>query len=138
MSDTYTERFPAELDKLDNVLDFVTVHLEDAGCPMKSITSISICLEELFVNVASYAYPGTSGDVTLSLDIDAEERVTFIKLSDSGIPFNPLAKEDPDVSLDAEKRKIGGLGIFMVKKMMDSVEYERIGGENIVSIKKSF
>ena len=114
-------RISAEVEKLHDVLAFVDALLEENDCPMKARTQIDVALEELFVNIAHYAYPEGTGD--------AEIRVCFsdgyveITLIDGGIPYDPLAKPDPDVTLSAEERQIGGLGIFMTKKLMDDISY---------------
>ncbi|MBQ7581876.1 MAG: ATP-binding protein [Lachnospiraceae bacterium] len=124
--------FPATDEALRDVNLFVESNLEEAGCTMKNQMKIMVALEELFVNVAHYAYEGGTGDVKLSLDFQDDRMI--LTLTDSGKPFDPLAKEDPDISLSAEERRIGGLGIFMVKKTMDDVQYEHRDGCNIVTI----
>ena len=126
--------FPAEDKALKEVLAFTEEQLEAAGCPMKQIMPITVAIEEMFVNVAHYAYPGKNGTVRYSIEHD-EHCVTF-RLADSGIPFDPLAKPDPDITLPAEKRKIGGLGIYMMKKAMDEVFYANENGENILTMIK--
>lgn len=126
--------FPAQIETLDAVNAFLEEELEKAGVSPKLMITFTVALEELFVNVAHYAYPDSSGTVTIGIDTAGDSVV--IRLADSGIPFNPLAKDDPDVTLSAEERKIGGLGIFMVKKSMDSVEYEYRDGKNVLTISK--
>ena len=128
--------FPATDEALRDVNLFVESNLEEAGCTMKNQMKIMVALEELFVNVAHYAYEGGTGNVKLSLDFQDDRMI--LTLTDSGKPFDPLAKEDPDISLSAEERRIGGLGIFMVKKSMDDMQYERRDGKNILTIKKKF
>lgn len=130
--------FPAELDELNNVLAFTDAELEKAGCSMKSQTSIDVSLEEIFVNIASYAYPDRNGTVEVEVVSDDAEKAVVIRLVDSGMKFDPLQKPDPDVTLEAEQRRIGGLGIFMVKKMMDDVFYSYEDGKNILTLKKHF
>lgn len=130
--------FPAELEELDNVLAFADTELEKVDCPMKVQSAVDVCLEEVFVNIAHYAYPGENGTAEIDVEADDSEKSVTIRLVDSGVPFDPLAKADPDTSLQAGERQIGGLGIFMVKKMMDSVEYEYSEGKNILTIKKFF
>lgn len=127
--------FPATDEALHEALAFVEGELEKAGCPMKSLMQIQVCVEEMFVNVAHYAYNGEQGTVTL--DIDVENGTMTITLTDEGMPFDPLAKKDPDITLAASERPIGGLGIFMVKKSMDEVEYKRIDNKNIFTMKKN-
>ena len=122
-------------EKLDNVIAFVTGELEAYDCPMKTQMQIEVAVEELFVNIAHYAYSPETGDATIQVDISdrREAAITFI---DSGTPYDPLAKPDPDVTLSAEERQIGGLGIYMVKKSMDDVRYEYKEGKNILTIVK--
>ena len=114
----------AKVANLQQVLDFVDENLKSMRCPMKILMQIDVAVEEIFVNVASYAYTPNTGSVTIRMDLQEKPRAVVITFIDSGIPYNPLAKEDPDVSLSAEERSIGGLGIFMVKKTMDKMEYE--------------
>ena len=102
----------------------------------KTQTNIDIAVEEIFVNISSYAYPDCDGKVSVCLF--AESNSITIEFKDNGIPYNPLAKADPDVSLPAEQREIGGLGIFMVKNLMDEMSYEYRNGQNILTIKKSW
>ena len=131
-----TERiFPAEIDELAAVIAFLEEELDKAEASPKLVVTLSVALEELFVNVAHYAYPDSKG--TAKIEIDTSGDSVVIRLTDSGIPFDPLAKPDPDVTESAEKRKIGGLGIFLVKKTMNLVEYEYKDGQNILRIKKN-
>ena len=129
-----TRTFPASTTALDDVIAFFDETLESIGCSMKQITQIDLCIEEMFVNVALYAYDGAAGEVFISIE-KAEDSVV-ISLTDNGIPFNPLLKEEPDITLSAEDRQIGGLGIFMVKRMMDDIQYERKDGSNILKMYK--
>lgn len=132
-----TERiFPAEDSALSDFLAFAEEELENAACPMKALMSITVALEEVFVNVAHYAYPDSPGNVIFSIDFDSESRQMTFQMSDSGIPFDPLAKPDPDITLPAEERQIGGLGIFMMKMTMDNVNYAYTGGRNVLTMKK--
>ena len=98
---------------------------------------ITVALEEVFVNVAHYAYPNGSSEVSFSIDFDSESRRMTFQMTDSGIPFDPLAKPDPDITLSAEERQIGGLGIFMMKMTMDDVSYVYKDGQNILTMKKT-
>ena len=130
-----TERiFPAEIDELAAVIAFLEEELDKTEASPKLVVTLSVALEELFVNVAHYAYPDSKG--TAKIEIDTSGDSVVIRLTDSGIPFDPLAKPDPDVTESAEKRKIGGLGIYMVKKSMDSISYQRQDGKNILTISK--
>lgn len=128
--------FPAEDSALNDWLAFAEEALERADCPMKAVMAVTVALEEVFVNVAHYAYPGSTGSVTLAMDFDPERRTVTFQVSDRGIPFNPLSKPDPDITLPAEQRQIGGLGIYMVKKSMDRVDYRYENGQNILTMQK--
>ena len=127
----------AKVANLQQVLDFVDENLKSMRCPMKILMQIDVAVEEIFVNVASYAYAPDTGSVTIRMDLQEKPRAVVITFIDSGIPYNPLAKEDPDVSLSAEERSIGGLGIFMVKKTMDKMEYEYTDKQNILKMYKN-
>ncbi|MCR5654183.1 MAG: ATP-binding protein [Lachnospiraceae bacterium] len=125
----------AKVENLDEVLAFLREELEAHDCPPAKEMQMEVAAEELFVNVANYAYDGGDGKITVSIDV-AEGNSCEISFKDSGAPFDPLAKEDPDVTLSAEERPIGGLGIYMVKKSMDAVEYEYRNGQNVLLIRK--
>lgn len=132
----------ANTDNLDKVLSFVDQRLEELDCSMKVQMQIDLAIEEVYVNVAQYAYQHLppeerrKGMVSICVeDLDDPKRVE-VTFADEGIPFDPLAKEDPDVTLNADSRPIGGLGIFMVKKSMDNVEYEYKDGKNILKFRK--
>ena len=127
----------AKVANLQQVLDFVDENLTSMRCPMKILMQIDVAVEEIFVNVASYAYTPNTGSVTIRMDLQENPRAVVITFIDSGIPYNPLAKEDPDVSLSAEERSIGGLGIFMVKKTMDKMEYEYTDQKNVLKMYKN-
>ena len=101
---------------------------------MKIQNQIRIVVDEVFSNIARYAYHPEVGGATVRIAVDDDITIEF---EDSGVAYDPLAKEDPDVSLSAEEREIGGLGLFLVKNLMDSVEYRREGNKNILRIKKS-
>lgn len=129
----------AKTENLDQVLGFIDSFLEEQECDMKAMIQIDVAVEEMYVNIAHYAY-GVEGGGDAEIRVELDElygkravRITFI---DSGIYYDPLAKEDPDITLGAEERPIGGLGIYMVKKSMDDVAYERKDDQNIFTIKK--
>ena len=125
----------AKTENLDEVLDFIDQHLEEWGCKMKTITQINIAAEEIFVNIAHYAYGTDSGIARILIGRSGNDaEITFI---DSGVRYDPLAKDDPDVTLSAEERDIGGLGIYIVKKSMDSVSYEYQDNHNVLKISKA-
>lgn len=118
---------------LDAVLEFISTELEAHGCPVGLQTKILIAAEEVFVNIAHYAYPMNAGRATIRISV--EERVV-IQFEDSGLPFNPLMHEEPDIAAASDQREIGGLGIFMVKQIMDEVQYRREGDKNLLTMKK--
>lgn len=128
------KKFPACDEALADVLAYTEEELEKADCPMKMVMQLTVCVEEMFVNIAHYGYPDGGGEMTYS--IDSEDGVITMIMTDSGIPFDPLAKDDPDITLSAEERDIGGLGIFMVKKTMDTVAYKRENDQNIFTMTK--
>ena len=128
----------ARVENIDAVTDFVNGELEALGCPMKAQMQIDVAIDEIFANIASYAYSGGEGEATVHFSVEEEPRAAVITFLDRGIPYNPLKNEDPDVTLSAEDRQVGGLGIFLVKKTMDVVKYEYRNGRNILQIKKYF
>ena len=128
----------AKVEKLDEVLSFIDSELKAAECPMKFQMKLDIAVEEIFVNIASYAYGDGVGQAEVIVDTDAENAKAFITFKDSGQKYNPLEHEDPDISLAAEDRDIGGLGIFLVKKTMDDLSYEYSDGKNILTMTYSW
>lgn len=126
--------FKATDDALASATDFITEELENSGANMKTVMQVSVVLEEIFVNVAHYAYGENIGDVDIGYQLDDADAV--IQFKDNGKPFDPFAKEDPDITLSAEDRAIGGLGIFMTKQIMDKYDYEYKDGYNIVTLRK--
>ena len=130
------QTFPAKVEALSDVLGFVDHILESYECPMKIQTAICVAIEEVFVNVAHYAYGDGEGNMMLGIGFDEESRNITFRMTDKGIPFDPLKKPDPDITLSAEEREIGGLGIFITKKTMDTVSYAYENGENILTMIK--
>ncbi len=125
----------AKVDNLDEVLIFVDEQLEEVGCSMSNQIVIDTVIEEIFVNIAYYAYGGQAGPATVQTEITHDMvELTFI---DNGEQYDPLAKPDPDLKIPFSQRKPGGLGIFIVKKSMDEVKYEYRDGKNILYLKKS-
>lgn len=124
----------AHVENLNQVLAFIEEQLDGYGCSLKESTRIQIAVEELFVNIAQYAYDEDKGKVNIQIEHLDEKAAVRIILMDSGKPYNPLHHEDPDVTLDADERPIGGLGIFMVKKTMENMEYEFVDGHNCLTI----
>ena len=125
------------VDKIAEVVAFVEEQLENMGAGMKAQMQISIAVDELFANIANYAYPNGEGTATVRVEASEDGKKAVITFIDSGVPYNPLEKEDPDITLSAEDRPIGGLGIFMVKKSMDDITYRYENGRNILSIRKN-
>ncbi|MBR6872358.1 MAG: ATP-binding protein [Ruminococcus sp.] len=124
-------------ENLPQVLSFVDGQLEELGCAFRIITQIDIAVEEIFVNISSYAYDPETGPAAIRVEIREDPLSVVISFTDSGKPYDPLAKPDPDIDLPLHQRPRGGLGIFMVKKTMDDVTYEYKDGQNILTIKKT-
>jgi anti-sigma regulatory factor (Ser/Thr protein kinase) len=129
-------KLTATVESLDEVLAFIDTELESVDCPMKVQMQLDVAVEELYVNIAHYAYAPGTGEATVSIDITQDPLNVTITFKDSGIPFDPTAKADPDVTLSAQERQIGGLGIYMAKKGTDEMKYEYKDGQNILSISK--
>ncbi len=127
---------PAEQERLDTVQQFVDDALRGLDCPEDIRIQLQIAVEELFVNIASYAYAPGSGDAVIECRTERDPAAITIRFRDKGTPFDPFAKPDADITLSADERKIGGLGIYMVKNSMDSVDHVYQNGENIVTIYK--
>jgi anti-sigma regulatory factor (Ser/Thr protein kinase) len=131
-------KFDATIENLSEVLLFIDRQLMSENCGIRTKMAIDVAVEELYVNVARYAYAPDTGEVEIQVEVLDDPKGCEITFIDSGIPYNPLAKEDPDVNLSAEEREIGGLGIFMVKKSMDDMRYEYRDNKNILTIRKLF
>ena len=127
---------PAAVENIGKITAFVEGKLEERDCPLKKTMEISMAVDEIMANVAMYAYAPGTGDVTVQFGFEEESRTASVTFIDGGVAFDPLAKEDPDVTLPAEQRKIGGLGIFLVKKTMDEVTYKREDNKNVLCIRK--
>lgn len=125
-------------DNLDDVLAFVTDHLHQVGCPHKAEMQIILAADEIFTNIASYAYQPSIGKVRIILEDIGDPAGIRMIFIDQGIPYNPLEKEDPDITLPVEERPVGGLGIFLVKKKMDAMEYRYEDGSNILTMTEYF
>ena len=126
----------ATIGNLGKMQAFAEQYLEEQDCPMKAQMQIGIAMEEVYVNVANYAYAPGTGSVKICLGMHRDPDAVTITFIDRGVPYDPLAKEDPDISLSAEERQIGGLGIYLVKKNMDRVEYEYRDQQNILKLTK--
>lgn len=127
----------ATVENIGAVTDFVNEQLEALDCPMKAQMQIDIAIDELFGNIAHYAYNPDVGEATVRVEVIDEPLSVVITFIDGGVPYDPLAAADPDITLSAEERAIGGLGIFMVRKSMDDVSYRYENGRNILSIRKN-
>lgn len=126
----------ATIDNINEVTDFVNAKLEALDCSMKIQMQIDVAIDELFSNIARYAYNPETGPATVIVDVENDPLAVVITFIDKGKPFDPLSQKDPDITLGADDRKIGGLGVFLVKKTMDDVNYEYKEGKNILTIKK--
>ena len=127
----------ATVENIPAVTAFVDEQLEAFDCPMKAQMQIDIAIDELFSNIAFYAYNPDVGPATVRVEVVEDPMAVVITFIDNGVPYDPLTREDPDTTLSAEERDLGGLGIYMVKKSMDEVTYEYKDGQNILKIKKN-
>ena len=127
----------ADRKNLLEVQAFIDEQLEEVGCPMLTQTAIDIAVEELFVNIANYSYDQGKGVAVVQVSVHDDPLSVEITFIDNGKQYDPLAKPDPDTTLSVKERKKGGLGIFMVKKSMDNVQYEYKDGKNILTISKN-
>ena len=127
-------KIAAKTENLEIVNDFLAEKL--IGCPMKLLMQTQLAVEEIFVNIAHYAYKDKAGEVNVLCELDKEKNLFTIIFEDTGIPFDPLKRDDPDVTATAEERNIGGLGIFLTKKLMDEVRYENKDGKNTLTLIK--
>ena len=127
----------ADVNNLFEVQMFIDEQLEEAGCSMPAQIAIDVAVEELFVNIASYAYGEEIGVAVVQVSVHEDPLSVQITFMDNGEQYDPLAKPDPDTTLSVDERKKGGLGIFMVKNSMDDINYEYKDGKNILTIKKN-
>lgn len=126
----------ALLENIEMITAFVDEELERIDCPPKANAQLDICVDEIFGNIARYAYGSGTGDATARIDFDEAERLITLTFIDKGMPFNPLDVPEPDITLSLEERPIGGLGLFMVKNMVDSMTYSRDDDRNVLTIHK--
>ncbi len=126
----------AKIENIPKVTAFIDEELEARDCSMKAQVQLDVAVDELFSNVSYYAYAPDTGYATIRFEYDEQTDTAQVTMIDRGVPYNPLEKEDPDVTLSAKEREVGGLGIFLVKKTMDDMTYCREDGANIVRIKK--
>ena len=128
----------ATIENIMQVTEFVNAQLEAAGCESKTQRLIDVAIDELFSNIARYAYAPQTGMATIRIDVNQELRTVEISFLDAGIPYNPLTHEDPVSGLTCKERKAGGFGIYIVKKSMDDVRYEFVDGCNVTTIEKKY
>ena len=127
----------ATVENIETVTNFVGEQLEAFACPMKARMLINIAIDELFGNIAHYAYDPEVGDATVRVEVVKDPLSVIITFIDGGVPYDPLQAAEPDTTLSAEERALGGLGIFMVRKSMDEITYRYENGRNILSIRKT-
>ena len=127
---------PATVENIEKVTAIVDGQLEQIDCPPKAQMQIDIAIDELFGNIAQYAYNPDTGPATVRVEVTQSPISVVITFIDHGIPYDPLKTAEPDITLSAEERTIGGLGIFMVKKTIDEITYEYKNGQNILRIRK--
>lgn len=126
----------ALIANIEQVTEFIDEDLRKNGCPNEMISIINVAVDEIFANIAMYAYPAFTGQAVITSECgDKKIKLSF---TDNGIYFNPLEKEDPDITLSAAEREIGGLGVFLVKTLMENVEYERVNNKNVIKMEKSW
>ena len=126
----------AKIENVDKVTEFVNEVLEEKDCPLKVLMQLDVAIDEIFGNIAYYAYGKGSGNATIQIEMEDNPPKITLTFIDQGIPYNPLENKDPDITLDIEDRELGGLGIFLVKKTMDELSYEYADGQNILTMKK--
>lgn len=126
----------ATVQNIQTIIAFVEGELEGAGCPLREQTQILMAVDEVMANISGYAYTPGTGNVTVTFEQEKQAGTVALTFIDEGIPFDPLQIPEPDVTLPAEKRQVGGLGIFLVRKTMDEVTYRREHGRNILCIRK--
>lgn len=137
MEQTQVLRLQASDETMYTVLDAIEQQLDEYSCEESIKTELLIAAEEIYINIAHYAYGGETGEAIVQIQIEEETGICQIIFKDKGIPYNPLEKEDPNIHLSATERGIGGLGIYMVKQTMDNVEYQYLDSYNILKLEKT-
>ncbi len=137
MNESKEIKLSATIENVSVVTDFVDSELEERNCPKTARCQIDIAIDEIFSNIANYAYNPKQGDAIVRVEVTDDPLEVIITFTDKGKPYNPLLKEDPDVSLSAEDREIGGLGVFIVKESMDEIDYHYEDGKNVLKIRKN-
>ena len=136
MKDRKTMTTKAIIGNIEAITAFVDRALKAENCPARPLMQLHIAIDEIVSNISRYAYSSGAGDVTVLIDFDEESRTVILKFTDEGVPFDPTQAADPDLTLPVEKRKAGGLGIFLVRRIMDDVRYHRENGKNVLTIRK--
>ena len=129
----HTLKLLAKAEHLPQWMQFIADCAQEHGLPSKRIREIELALEEVLVNVCHYAYPEDTGDVEVTCTVDAQQRF-IINIVDQGIAFDPLLLEAPDLTADVDSRQVGGLGVFLVRRLMDDVSYRREDDQNIMKL----
>ena len=127
---------PADVDLIEEMIKPIISSLEEIQADYKKIYHVNLALEEIFANISKYAYPFDKGIIDISYEISDDHKQLKVVIKDKGTAFNPLAKEDPDLDSSLEDRKIGGLGIYIVKNIIDDIKYQRINNENVLELIK--
>ncbi len=128
--------FPARTDSIPELTALIDTELEAVSCPLKNRMQLDVIIDEVFSNICRYAYGAGAGDASVCFRFDGEKNEVSLTFRDRGIPYDPLESREPDVTLSAEEREIGGLGIFLVKQLADGVRYERDGDTNVLTVTK--
>ena len=129
-------KLEAKIENIPVAQDFLHEHTDKFECPFGVMIQLEIAIEEIFTNISLYAYGDEPGTATVGIETTDDPPTVYITFTDSGVPYDPLKKDDPDITLGADERPIGGLGIFMVKETMDDMKYEYKDGKNILTLKK--
>lgn len=129
----HTLKLLAKIEHLPQWMQFIADCAQEHGLPSKRIREIELALEEVLVNVCQYAYPEDDGEVEVACRVDAQQRF-IIDIVDRGIPFDPLAVEEPNLTEDLDSRQVGGLGLLLVRRLMDDVSYRREDDQNIMKL----
>ena len=129
-------QLPAKITASEYLAEWLTAIAKELNMPSKALRQCLIVSDEIFSNIAYYAYPQNQGDVNIKVAFDKDNHILIITFTDTGIAYNPLETPEPDITASVEDRKIGGLGIFMVKKLMDNIEYTRKNDCNVLTLKK--
>ena len=127
----------AKVENLDKVNDFINNSISEFNCSKKAIMQLGVIVEEIFVNIASYAYPDKVGFATVQVEIKNNPPAVTLTFVDEGVEYNPLTNEDPDLELSVEERGIGGLGIYLVKNIVEEISYNYKDNKNILSLTKN-